>query len=61
MQCYAIGVGKTTDDLMEMIYSRYNYAHTPLNINQTHTYTIDGTLGTVFGTTTNFSGNMQIL
>jgi hypothetical protein len=60
-QCYAIGVGQLTDNLMEMIFIRYNYAHVPLNINQTHTYTIDGTLGTIFGTTTNFSGNMQIL
>jgi hypothetical protein len=60
-QCYAIGMGKITDDLMTMIYSRYNYEHVPLNISQTDTYVIDGTLGTIFGTTTNFSGNMQIL
>lgn len=60
-QCYAIGVGQLTDDLMEMIYNRYNYTHVSLNINQTNTYTIDGTLGTIFGTTTDFSGNMQIL
>jgi hypothetical protein len=54
-------MGKITDDLMTMIYSRYNYEHLPLNITQTDTYVIDGTLGTIFGTTTNFSGNMQIL
>lgn len=60
-QCYAVGVGKITDNLMDMIYSRYNYTHVPLNINQTQTYTIDATFGTVFGTTTNFSGNMYIL
>jgi hypothetical protein len=61
LRCFAIGVGKITDDLMTMIYSRYNYEHLPLNITQTDTYVIDGTLGTIFGTTTNFSGNMQIL
>lgn len=60
-QLYAIGVGQITDNLMNMIYDRYSYSHVPLNINQTNTYTIDATLGTVFGTTTNFSGNMQIL
>jgi hypothetical protein len=60
-QLYAIGIGQITDNLMEMIYMRYNYSHVPLNINQTHTYTINGTMGTIFGTTTNFSGNMQIL
>lgn len=60
-QCYTIGVGQITDSLMEMIFYRYAYSHVPLNINQVQTYTIGEDLGTVFGTTTNFSGNMQIL
>lgn len=60
-QCYAIGMGKVTDSLMDMIYVRYNYEHVPLNIGQTNTYVINATIGTIFGTTTNFSGNMQIL
>lgn len=60
-QCYVIGYGKVTNDLMNMIYYRYNYNHVPLNINQIQSYTINDTLATVFGTTTNFSGNMKIL
>lgn len=60
-QCYAIGVGQLTDNLMAMIFDRYNYSHVNLIITQVQSYTIDGTLGTIFGTTTDFSGNMQIL
>jgi hypothetical protein len=60
-ECYAIGVGKITSDLMHMFYLRYSVPQDAVNLNTTTSGTIDGTLGTIFGTTTTFSGTIQIL